>query len=89
MCKTMREDIIDIIYDAWMDNRFAEMQPLCTGTRAAINGIIDRFHATGADLLYIERTINAATTEKEENAFKNGFYLCLELVNGNILKEDN
>lgn len=51
-----------------------------------INRIILRFQAKREDALYIESTITAAICDREECAFKDGFYLCLELLNDNILK---
>lgn len=83
----LRKMIIDAIYERWCEMDFPKTR-MFTGTdlNTPINDINHRFHAKGKDALYVESTITAIVCEREEYAFKDGFYLCLELLNGNIFK---
>lgn len=85
--KKLRREMIQALYDNWTDGIFPGTKPDVPEVREAINGITSRCHAAGTDALYIESTINAAMCAREEEAFTAGFYLCLELINGNIFKK--
>ncbi|HJB29628.1 MAG TPA: hypothetical protein IAA06_12690 [Candidatus Blautia faecavium] len=85
--KELRKEMIQALYDNWTDGIFPGTKTDVPEVREAINGITARCKATGTDALYIESTINAAMCAREEAAFTAGFYLCLELLNGNIFKK--
>ena len=81
----LRKQIINTIYERWCEKDFLQTKSSeGPETRNAINGIIKRFQAEGKDALYVESMIIATMCAREESAFKDGFYLCLELLNGNM-----
>lgn len=79
--------MIRTLYDAWSDRRFHGTKSDVKEVNLAIGNIINQFQATGKKALYVESTIMEAVSAQEEYAFTAGFYLCLELLNGNIFKK--
>lgn len=75
----MRERIIQAIFDGWCDG--SEINPM---VHKAIATIAERFRAEEHDRSYIESQVTETICVCEKEAFRQGFYLCLELINGNI-----
>ena len=85
--KKIRKKMIRTLYDAWADRRFPGTKSDLTEVNAAIDDITKHFQATGKDALFVESTVINAMTAQEEKAFTDGFYLCLELLNGHMFKK--
>lgn len=82
-----RQIIIEALFDVWCEgiygfgkrNEVADVQKTIDEIRFYFKGSI-------ADYNYIETKVMEAICNQEKYAFVNGFYLCLELLNGNIMK---
>ena len=80
----MRNRIIEAVFDGWCEGEFGMKTEEGPETDNAIDNIAKYFNASGKAKLYIESEIRCALCTREETAFEDGFYLCLELLNGNI-----
>ena len=82
-----RERIIDAIFDSWCDGLLGMKTPTGQETDNAIDNLATYFDTQEDGWNFIETEIEKILCAREEAAFKDGFYCCLELINGNIFKE--
>ncbi|MDC7290181.1 hypothetical protein NXH76_20515 [Blautia schinkii] len=82
----MRKRIIDAIFDGWCEGEFGMKTDEGPARCEAITNIAEHFEASIDDSIFIEEQINEAICEKEKITFRDAFYLCLELLNGNVFK---
>ena len=82
------DKIITTLYDAWADRQYAGVKSDIKAANKAIENIGSHFKATGRDALYVESTVMEAAATQEELAFFAGFYLCLEMLSGNIFTKE-
>ena len=83
----MRNKIIEAVFDRWCEGELGMKTEEGPTRCEAITNIAKHFDASTDDFLFIEAQVNQAICEKEEITFQDGFYLCLELLNGNLLRE--
>lgn len=81
-----REKVIDAIFDSWCDGDLGMKTPTGRETDEAIDNIARHFDTQGEGWIFIETELEHAVCAREEVAFKDGFYCCLELLNGNVFK---
>lgn len=79
----MREKIIETLFEAWSDGAYElkKFEPDYDTVFELISDHVDREIQRK-----IENKICSLVSDCERNAFMNGVYLCLELINGNGLK---
>lgn len=53
----------------------------------AIDSICSFVGATHEQSIYIEKEVQEVANLRERNAFEDGFYIGVELMNGNVFKE--
>lgn len=82
----MRKRIIEAIFDSWCDGDLGMKTEEGPARCEAITNIAEYFDASTDDSIFIEEQINEAICEKERITFRDAFYLCLELLNGNVFK---
>lgn len=81
-----RDQIISLIFQGWCDGEVGKrIEP--PAVQDAIDTIIRQLDASPDQALVVEEQILAAIDEAEENAFKNGFKLCLALIGGGAAEE--
>ena len=81
-----RDQIIFLIFQGWCDGEVGKrIEP--PAVQDAIDTIVRQLDASPDQALIIEEQILAAIDEAEENAFKNGFKLCLALIGGGAVIE--
>lgn len=83
----MRNKIIEAVFDRWCEGEFGMKTDEGPETDEAIDNIAQYFKAPVQAQMYIESQIRAAACMREKAAFEDGFYCCLELLNGNIFKD--
>ena len=85
----MREKVIEVIYSAWCDGL---LQPEGYHTtvpeiKELVKDFSERFHCSAKETDYIDTEMFRVLNILEHKAFKEAFAICLELVNGNLLKD--
>ena len=81
-----RDQIIYLIFQGWCNREVGKrIEP--PAVQDAIDTIVRQLDASPDQALVVEEQILAAMNESEENAFKNGFKLCLALIGGGAAEE--
>lgn len=81
----MRDQIIEMIYAGWSDGLCGCKGDEVPEVQRAIDEICGLFKPNKKGAILVEQTIMEAVTQSDHKAFKQGFLLCLELLNGNLL----
>ena len=82
----MKEKIIETIFDGWCDGLCGMKRIEGPEVQEVIDNIAAHFGGTPADSLYIEERWTDLICTREKDAFIDGFYMCLELLNGSIFR---
>ena len=82
----MREKIIEAMFEMWCDGA-CELRKYSPDYEKVFNVIRKRIEECSEECCEIENAICNLVCECERNAFMNGVYICLQLMNGNILRE--
>lgn len=82
----MREKIIEVLFEGWCDGD-CELKKYDPDYETVLNLIREHTNADNKEQRRIENAICGLVCEAERNAFMNGVYACLELINGNIFKK--
>lgn len=80
----MQEKIIEAIFDTWCEGYLGLKREQGPETDTAIKNICEHFGATEDDFYVVEIQVTQALCAREKEGFMDGFYVCLELMNGNI-----
>lgn len=81
----MREQIIEMIYAGWSDGLCGCKGDEVPEVQKAIDEICERFKPDKKGAILVEQTVTEAVTQSDHKAFVQGFLLCLELLNGDLL----
>lgn len=81
----MNNRIMDAIFDSWCEGECGQHTEL-PEVQETIDGISERFQASRAEKLYIEKSVTELVCLYERNAFMEGLRVCMELLNGTMFK---
>ena len=82
----MREKIIELVFDGWCDGLCGLKRKEGEQVQEAIDNIVSHFNGGLKDSIYVEGQWTELICTREKDAFIDGFYMCLELLNGNVMK---
>lgn len=82
----MRKRIIEAIFDGWCEGEYGTKPKKETDAQNAIDKICGCLSLSEKEELCVEENLMDAVCAHEKIAFVHGFCLCLELLNGNLIK---
>lgn len=84
----MKERIIEVIYSGWCEGLYGTHGKELPEVQKAIDIISGAVHADKKEEHLIESTVMDVLNKYEYHAFLDAFALCLELLNGHLVRSE-